>query len=59
MEFTIGFIILGVSGAISALSALLIAPFAKQLIKWTGEVNMVLIGTIVTIIRIILYAVIM
>ena len=58
MVFTIWFIFLGVTGAISALSALLMAPFAKQLIKWTGEVNMVLIGTIVTVIRIILYAVI-
>lgn len=50
---------IGISGAISALSALLIAPFAKQMIKWTGEVNMVVIGTVVTNIRMILYAVIM
>ena len=53
------FILIGISGAIAALIALVISPFAKQLINWTEEVNMIVICMVGTNIRIILYAVIM
>ena len=53
------FIMIGISGAIAALSALAISPFAKKLINWTEEVNMIVMCTVGTNIRVILYAVIM
>ena len=53
------FILIGISGAIAALIALVISPFAKQLINWTEEVNMIVICIVGTNIRVILYAVIM
>ena len=47
---------LGIGGSITSLSGLLVSPFARKLISWTGEINMVFLSIIITSSRLFLIA---
>ena len=50
------YIFAGTTGSIGIASGLIMTPFAKKLIKLTGEVQMILVGMMVIGISLLVYA---
>ena len=52
------FAFIGIANALGMLSCIFISPFAKRLIKWLGDINMVCFGNLFIAMKLLLYALI-
>jgi len=53
------FVFVGIANALAMAGSLLVSPFARRLIKWSGEINMICFAIVFVALKLLLFAIVM